>query len=105
MDAARNRGLVFESATEATEFATHGVRARFDGHDVVVGKPEFVAESGARRRGGWSWPAANSPSTSGVAGEFAGRPRDERSHPQGRPAARSAELKALGVTPDGHADR
>ncbi|HEX9088628.1 MAG TPA: HAD-IC family P-type ATPase, partial [Arthrobacter sp.] len=45
MDAARNRGLVFESATEATEFATHGVRARFDGRDVVVGKPKFVAEA------------------------------------------------------------
>jgi heavy metal translocating P-type ATPase len=45
MDAARNRGLAFENATEATEFATHGVRARFDGRDVVVGKPKFVAES------------------------------------------------------------
>jgi len=44
MDAARNRALPFASATEATEFATHGVRARFDGQDVVVGKPAFVAE-------------------------------------------------------------
>ncbi|MDZ4089682.1 MAG: HAD-IC family P-type ATPase, partial [Arthrobacter sp.] len=45
MEAARTRGLMFETATEATEFATHGVRARFDGRDVVVGKPNFVAES------------------------------------------------------------
>lgn len=45
MDAARSRGLAFSTATEATEFATHGVRARFDGQDVVVGKPGFVAES------------------------------------------------------------
>lgn len=44
MDAARNRALPFAAATEATEFATHGVRARFDGQDVVVGKPAFVAE-------------------------------------------------------------
>ena len=44
MEAARNRALPFEAATEATEFATHGVRARFDGQDVVVGKPAFVAE-------------------------------------------------------------
>ena len=44
MDAARSRALPFASATEATEFATHGVRARFDGQDVVVGKPAFVAE-------------------------------------------------------------
>ncbi|WP_144672075.1 heavy metal translocating P-type ATPase [Arthrobacter sp. U41] len=47
MDAARNRGLSFQTATEASEFATHGVRARFDGRDVVVGKPAFVAESAA----------------------------------------------------------
>jgi heavy metal translocating P-type ATPase len=46
MDAALNRGLVLDNAGEATEFATHGVRARFDdGRDVVVGKPKFVAES------------------------------------------------------------
>jgi P-type E1-E2 ATPase len=46
MDAALNRGLVLDKAGEATEFATHGVRARFDdGRDVVVGKPKFVAES------------------------------------------------------------
>ena len=44
MEAARNRALPFAAATEATEFATHGVRARFDGQDVVVGKPAFVAE-------------------------------------------------------------
>jgi heavy metal translocating P-type ATPase len=47
MDAARSRELPFASATEATEFATHGVRARFDGRDVVVGKPGFVAEWGS----------------------------------------------------------
>ena len=47
MDAARSRVLAFERASEATEYATHGVRARFDGRDVVVGKPNFVAESAA----------------------------------------------------------
>jgi len=45
MDAARARVLGFHSASEATEYATHGVRARLDGRDVVVGKPNFVAES------------------------------------------------------------
>ncbi len=45
MEAARSRMLAFQSASEATEYATHGVRARFDGQDVVVGKPNFVAES------------------------------------------------------------
>jgi len=45
MDAARARLLGFHSASEATEYATHGVRARLDGRDVVVGKPNFVAES------------------------------------------------------------
>ncbi len=47
MEAARSRALGFGSASEATEYATHGVRARFDGQDVVVGKPNFVAESAA----------------------------------------------------------
>ncbi|WP_432397512.1 heavy metal translocating P-type ATPase [Pseudarthrobacter sp. L19] len=45
MDAARAQVLGFHSASEATEYATHGVRARLDGRDVVVGKPNFVAES------------------------------------------------------------
>ncbi|MEO5779732.1 MULTISPECIES: heavy metal translocating P-type ATPase [Arthrobacter] len=45
VNAARSRGLMLATAAEATEFATHGVRARFDGRDVVVGKPGFVAES------------------------------------------------------------
>ncbi|MDN3935943.1 heavy metal translocating P-type ATPase [Arthrobacter sp. YD4] len=45
MDAARARVLGFHSASEATEYATHGVRARLDGRDVVVGKPNFVAEA------------------------------------------------------------
>lgn len=47
MDAARSRALGFESASGATEYATHGVRASFGGRDVVVGKPTFVAESAA----------------------------------------------------------
>ncbi len=45
VSAARSRGLVLAATAEATEFATHGVRARFDGREVVVGKPRFVAES------------------------------------------------------------
>ncbi|MCB5282006.1 heavy metal translocating P-type ATPase [Arthrobacter sp. AL08] len=71
MEAARNRGLVFETATEANEFATHGVRARFDGRDVVVGKPKFVAESA----GGVEEIELASGELAiyvGVAGEFAG---------------------------------
>ena len=71
MDAARNRGLEFASASEATEFATHGVRARFNGQDVVVGKPAFVAE--------WAPGVAEAELTSGelaiyvgAGGEFAG---------------------------------
>ncbi|MDQ0754483.1 heavy metal translocating P-type ATPase [Arthrobacter sp. B3I4] len=47
MEAARSRSLAFHSASQATEYATHGVRATFDGQDVVVGKPNFVAESAA----------------------------------------------------------
>jgi heavy metal translocating P-type ATPase len=44
MEAATTRGLRFETASEALEHATHGVRAVFDGREVVVGKPAFVAE-------------------------------------------------------------
>lgn len=44
MEAATARDLRFETASEAMEHATHGVRAVFDGREVVVGKPSFVAE-------------------------------------------------------------
>ena len=44
MEAATSRDLRFETASEAMEHATHGVRAVFDGLEVVVGKPSFVAE-------------------------------------------------------------
>lgn len=44
MEAASARDLRFETASEALEHATHGVRAVFDGREVVVGKPSFVAE-------------------------------------------------------------
>ncbi|WP_254678807.1 heavy metal translocating P-type ATPase [Arthrobacter sp. 24S4-2] len=44
MEAATSRDLRFETASEALEHATHGVRAVFDGREVVVGKPSFVAE-------------------------------------------------------------
>ncbi|MBP1233894.1 heavy metal translocating P-type ATPase [Arthrobacter sp. PvP102] len=44
MEAATSRDLRFETASEALEQATHGVRAVFDGREVVVGKPSFVAE-------------------------------------------------------------
>ena len=44
MEAATSRDLRFETASEAMEHATHGVRAVFDGREVVVGKPSFVAE-------------------------------------------------------------
>ena len=43
MEAATSRELRFEAASEALEHATHGVRAVFDGREVVVGKPSFVA--------------------------------------------------------------
>lgn len=44
MEAATSRDLRFETASDAQEHATHGVRAVFDGREVVVGKPSFVAE-------------------------------------------------------------
>ena len=96
MEAARTRGLMFETATEATEFATHGVRARFDGRDVVVGKPNFVAESA---------PGVEETELAsgelaiyvGVAGDFAGCL--VMSDPIRGEARRTlAELKELGVT-------
>lgn len=96
MDAARNRGLVFEFATEATEFATHGVRARFDGRDVVVGKPKFVAESaGAVVEAELA--SGELAIYVGVAGEFAGAL--VMSDPIRREARRTlTELAAMGVT-------
>ena len=96
MDAARNRGLVFEAATEATEFATHGVRARFDGRDVVVGKPMFVAESAA---GVVETELASGELAIyvGVAGEFAGSL--VMSDPIRKEARRTlTELESMGVT-------
>ena len=96
MEAARNRGLVFESATEATEFATHGVHARFDGRDVVVGKPRFVAESapGVEETELVSGELAI---YVGVGGDFAGAL--VMSDPIRKEARRTlAELKELGVT-------
>ncbi|HSN36090.1 MAG TPA: heavy metal translocating P-type ATPase, partial [Arthrobacter sp.] len=95
MDAARARGLAFESATEATEFATHGVRARFDGRDVVVGKPKFVAESAP---GVTETELASGELAIyvGVAGEFAGSL--VMSDPIRKEARRTlAELTGLGV--------
>jgi P-type E1-E2 ATPase len=96
MEAARTRGLVFESAKEATEFATHGVRARFDGREVVVGKPNFVAESAA---GVVEAELASGELAIyvGVAGEFAGSL--VMSDPIRRETRRTlAELRELGVT-------
>jgi len=96
MDAARTRGLVFGTATEANEFATHGVHARFDGRDVVVGKPNFVAESAA---GVVETELASGELAIyvGVAGEFAGAL--VMSDPIRRETGRTlAELKELGVT-------
>lgn len=95
MDAARSRGLSFASATEATEFATHGVRARFDGQDVVVGKPAFVAE--------WASGVAEAVLASGelaiyvgAGGKFAGAL--VMSDPIRKETRRTlGELKALGV--------
>ncbi len=95
MDAARNRGLEFASASEATEFATHGVRARFNGQDVVVGKPAFVAE--------WASSVAEADLASGelaiyvgAGGEFAGSL--VMSDPIRKETRRTlSELKALGV--------
>jgi heavy metal translocating P-type ATPase len=95
MDAARSRGLPFAAATEATEFATHGVRARFDGQDVVVGKPAFVAE--------WASGVAETHLASGelaiyvgTGGEFVGSL--VMSDPIRKETRRTlSELKALGV--------
>lgn len=96
MDAAHTRGLAFETATEATEFATHGVRARFDGRDVVVGKPNFVAESAP---GVVETDLASGELAIyvGVAGEFAGSL--VMSDPIRAETRRTlAELRDLGVT-------
>ncbi|MGY3318773.1 heavy metal translocating P-type ATPase [Arthrobacter sp. TE12232] len=95
MDAARSRGLPFGAATEATEFATHGVRARFDDQDVVVGKPAFVAE--------WASGVAETDLASGelaiyvgTGGEFVGSL--VMSDPIRKETRRTlSELKALGV--------
>lgn len=43
-EAALERGLDLLDAQTAEEILTHGVIARFDGTEVVVGKPRFVAE-------------------------------------------------------------
>ena len=96
MDAARSRALPFASATEATEFATHGVRARFDGRDVVVGKPAFVAE--------WASGVAEAELASGelaiyvgAGGKFVGSL--VMSDPIRKETRRTlGELKALGVS-------
>jgi heavy metal translocating P-type ATPase len=45
--AAVDRGLGLPSVTGGREWATHGVSATVDGHRVRVGKPAFVAETGA----------------------------------------------------------
>ncbi len=45
--AAVDRGLVLPAVTQGREWATHGVSATVDGHQVRVGKPGFVAETGA----------------------------------------------------------
>ncbi len=96
MDAAQSRGLAFKTATEATEFATHGVRARFDGRDVVVGKPNFVAES-APGVVATELASGELAIYVGVAGEFAGSL--VMSDPIRRETRRTlAELKELGVT-------
>ncbi|MDR2322964.1 MAG: cadmium-translocating P-type ATPase [Microbacterium sp.] len=41
--AARDRGLVAETAEDASEVATNGVMARIGGRTVVVGKPAYIA--------------------------------------------------------------
>ncbi len=96
VDAARVRGLALATTAGATEYATHGVRARFDGLEVVVGKPGFVAESarGVQEAGLESGELAV---YVGVGGEFAGALI--LSDPI-RPEARRtlAELRGLGVT-------
>lgn len=96
VEAARSRGLALATTAGATEFATHGVRALFDGREVVVGKPRFVAESasGVREADLGSGELAV---YVGVGGEFAGTLI--LSDPV-RPEARRtlAELRGLGVT-------
>jgi Cu+-exporting ATPase len=48
VEAAAERGLVLEEATEFSALAGHGVRARVAGHDVVIGRPgASVAIDGA----------------------------------------------------------
>lgn len=42
--AAKDRGATLSSSSDASEVATFGVEATIEGHHVVVGKPNFVAE-------------------------------------------------------------
>ncbi|WP_427173308.1 heavy metal translocating P-type ATPase [Arthrobacter sp. 92] len=96
MEAGQSRDLGFETASEAVEHATHGVRAVFNGLEVVVGKPAFVAESVA----GVVETELDSGQLAiyvGVGGEFAGAL--VMSDPIRAETRRTlAELRALGVT-------
>jgi Cu+-exporting ATPase len=46
VDAAFERGLTFGHADRFDAVSGHGVRARLDGADVLVGKPAFLAQAG-----------------------------------------------------------
>jgi heavy metal translocating P-type ATPase len=44
--AATERGVAVPAVTDGREWATHGVSADVEGRRVLVGKPDFIAESG-----------------------------------------------------------
>lgn len=95
VEAALARGLGLVPATEATEHATHGVRAVIEGEEVVVGKPSFVAQSAT---GVVEAPLSKGELAIyvGIDGRFAGVLL--MSDPLRREARRTlSELKALGI--------
>jgi heavy metal translocating P-type ATPase len=95
-DAALQRDIPLKEAVDAHEVATHGIEARIDGLQVIVGKPSFVGQrvTGLTRHEGASGEA---PVYVGIDGRYAGVVvlRDEV-RPES--AATLAALKRLGVT-------
>ena len=94
-EAAERAGLTLGTSSDAREVATFGVTATIDGHRVVVGKPDFVAEqvTGLRRTDAHPGQAVV---YAGIDGHFAGTLvlRDEVRRDA---AATLTALAALGV--------
>ncbi|MBN9605973.1 MAG: cadmium-translocating P-type ATPase [Actinomycetales bacterium] len=96
VDAARERGVRVETPESAREEATHGVRARVGGHEVLVGKPGFLESARVAGMRRIDPRAGDAVVYAAVDGRFAGvlRLRD-RIRPE--TAATLAALEHLGV--------